>query len=176
MREREGVPRWQTVFIHALISSVRTRPEPAVFLILDSLDKVLAHFFRRGLWIAVLARHHFPQLLLVPRIHSILFLDILLVVVARILVEIPLFGLSLHIRIVTELALPPLFAVTLLEKYTEHRLRVDTEWDLLRLHGLEKLGGFFFGLFGCELIFLTLGLFCFPPFGLRILIGNRLGL
>lgn len=162
------------MFIHALISSVRTSPEPAVFLILHSLDKVFAHLVRRRLRIAVLARHHFPQLLLVPHIHRILFLHILLV--TRILVKILLFGLPLHIRIVTEFAFPPLFAVSLLKIYAEHSLRVDTEWDLLCLDRLEKLSGFPFGLLGCCLILLTLGLFCFLAFGLGVLIRNRLGL
>jgi hypothetical protein len=163
------------VFIHALIASVRTCPEPAVFLILHSLNKVFAHLIRRGLRIAMLAHNHLPQLLLVPRIHRILFLRILLRI-SRVRVQILLGSFPLHVRIVTELAFPSLLAVTLLEKHTEHCLRVDSEWDFLDLYWLEELESFLFGLLGCLLVFLTLGFLCFFSFGIWVLVRGRLGL
>ena len=49
------------MLVHALVASVRTRPAPAVFLVLDSFDKVFAHFLRCGFGVAVLAQDDLAQ-------------------------------------------------------------------------------------------------------------------
>ena len=43
------------MLVHALIASVRTGPEPAVFPVLDCFDEVFADFVSRGFGIAVFA-------------------------------------------------------------------------------------------------------------------------
>ena len=43
--------------IHALITTVRTRPEPAVFPILDSLYEEFADLVSGCLWVSVLAEN-----------------------------------------------------------------------------------------------------------------------
>lgn len=127
------------MLVHALITSIRTDPEPAILLVLDSLDEVLANLIGSGSRIALLAKHNLAQLLLIPVLHRIcfllLFLDLLRI--SGIGVEILLGRLALHTQVVAEFALPALLAVSLLVEETDHRLRIDTERYFLDLHGLE---------------------------------------
>ena len=70
----------------------------------------------------------------------------------------------------TELALPPLVAIPLLIELTQHSLRIDPEWHLLHLYGLEQVGGFPLRLLGGGFLFLAL---CF--FGVLLFLFGRFG-
>ena len=61
----------------------------------------------------------------------------------------------------TELALPPLVAVSLLVELTEDGFGVDAEGDFLNLHGLEELGDFAAGVLSGLLFLLARELFGF---------------
>lgn len=150
------------MFIHALISSVWTYPEPAVLLVLDRLNEVLAHFVRRRLRVAVLAEYDTSQFLLVPLRHVVLLLSIfLLLLVAVVGIQTPLLRLALHVEVVRKLALLALFAVALLEKLAKNGFWVDAKRYFLYLDGLEELSSFFAGLLGCCLFLLALQFFGF---------------
>lgn len=56
-------------------------------------------------------------------------------------------------------ALPPLLAIALLVKLTQHRFRVHAECNLLYLHRFEQFSGFPLQSFRGELLSLSLGLF-----------------
>ncbi len=150
--------------IHALIATIRTRPEPAILPNLHGLDEEFTHFIRRRLRVPMFTHHHQPQLLLVPPRHIILPLLLLLLLLPRIRVQIPLLALPAHIQIVAELALLALLAAALLVELAQHRLRVDAEGHFLDLHGLEKLGGFALGSFGGGFFALAGGLLRFFAF------------
>jgi hypothetical protein len=97
------VPWWQRVLVHALIASVRTCPEPSVFLVLDGCNEELANLVRCCLWIAVLAEHDLSQLIFVPVVHVVLLLLFflgLLVLVSAVGVQTPLLGLALNVEVV----------------------------------------------------------------------------
>lgn len=49
------------MLVHALIASVRTRPEPAVLAHLDRFDEVFAYFIGGGFGIAVFAENDFAE-------------------------------------------------------------------------------------------------------------------
>jgi hypothetical protein len=130
------------VLIHALITAIRTRPEPSVSSVLDRFDEKFAHFVGRRLGIAVFAEHHISQLLLVPLLHAILllnriflgfFLLFLLFLISSICVQTSLVDFTLDSQVVRELALPAFVAVTLLVKLAEDSLWIDTERHLLYL-------------------------------------------
>lgn len=165
-RYQNHIPRRQAVFVHALVATIRTGPEPSVFLILDGLDEVLAHLLCRRTWISVLAEYHTSQLFLVPLIHSIRFL--VLFYISRICIKIFLGRLPLHSRVMAELALFTLFTEALFEKGTKHGLRIDTKGHLLRLQRLKQLGGLTASLFSSGFVFFLL---CFCGF-FAFLIGG----
>lgn len=48
------------MLIKTFVSTIWTLPEPSIFLVLDSLDEVLADFVGRSLGIAMLAQHNTP--------------------------------------------------------------------------------------------------------------------
>ena len=62
------------MLVHALVTTIRTRPEPAVFSVLHRLDEELTHLICRCLWVAVFTEHHLPQLLFIPLFHAVLLL------------------------------------------------------------------------------------------------------
>lgn len=152
-KKEKNIPRRQTMPVHALITTIRTSPEPTILAILDGLDKVLAHLVRRRLGIAMLAHDDLTQLLLIPIIHTLLLLGSLLVVLvlallalARVRVQRLLGTLHADAEVMRELALAALFAGALFEKLAHDRLGIDAERHLLHLHGLEQLGGLLLGL------------------------------
>lgn len=167
------------MLIHALITAIRTSPEPTILLVLDRLDKVLADLVGGCAWVSVLAHHDTAQLLLVPVVHGI-GLPGFLFRLTGVSVEILLRGLALNVHIVTELALAALLTTTLLVEHTQHGLGVNTERHLLDLDGLEELCclllgqlsglllGLTLGLLGCLLLFVGILVGC----GLRIQLGN----
>jgi hypothetical protein len=149
------------MFVKTFVSTIWTYPEPTILLVLDGLDKVLAHFVRCRLRISVFALDHIPQLLFVPLSHVVLLLCLFLVLLVSVVrVQTPLLSLALHIGVVRELAFLALFAIALLEKLTENGFGVNAEWHLLNLDGFEELGDFFAGLLSGRLFFLLLELFC----------------
>lgn len=158
------------MLVHALITSVRASPEPAILLVLHRLDKVLADLVGGRTRVTVLAQHDTAQLLLVPLVHSIRLL-LLLLVLTRIGVEILLGRFALDVHVVTELALPTLVAAALLVEDTQNGLGVDTERHLLHLDRLEQLGSFTLGQLGGSLLGLALLPLCF----LLLLIGGLVG-
>lgn len=79
-----------------------TRPEPSVLLVLDRIDKVLAHLVGRGLRVALLARNNLAQLLFVPVLHRVLLLAL---DAPHVLVQVLLLLLPLDAEVVRELAL-----------------------------------------------------------------------
>ena len=133
--------------IHALITTIGTSPEPAIFLILDRLNKVLADLVGRGTGIPLFAQHDLAQFLFIPVVHSILLLRLFLssLNITRISVQILFSGLPLDIQVMTELALLALLAIALFMEHTEHGLRIHTERNLLRLQWLKQLCGFLLG-------------------------------
>lgn len=143
------------MFVHALVASIRTNPEPTVLLVLDGLNKVLANFLGSRPRVAVLAENNFAKFLFVPFVHCVALLRLLLLFlrISRIGVEILLGRFPLNVQIMTELALLSLFTVALLVEDTQDGLRVDTKRNLLNLHGLEQLQGFLL----CSLSGLLLG-------------------
>src|SRR5438034_9877024 len=118
MERDNDIPRWQAVSVHALITPIRTRPEPAVLLILHRFDKIFAHFVRCRLWIAMFAQYNSPQLFFIPFIHCIVFL-VVLFSISCIRVQIFLSRFPLYAKVVTEFTLSSLLAVPFLIKYTE---------------------------------------------------------
>jgi len=158
------------MLIHALISSVRTSPEPSILLILDRLDEVFAYFIRRRLRIPMLTQHHLAQLLLIPIVHAILLL-VLLLLLSTICVQTLLLCLALDRQIVTKLALPTLVAVAFFVELAEDCLWIDTEGHLLDLYGLEEVGDFAACVLGGLLFLFTLELFGF----LLLLVGSLCG-
>ena len=131
------------MLIHALITAIRTRPEPSVSSILDRFDEKFAHFVGRRLGIAVFAEHHISQLLLVPLLHAILLLNriflgfflllLFFFLISSICVQASLVDFALDSQVVRELALPAFVAVTLLVELAEDSLWIDTERHLLYL-------------------------------------------
>lgn len=164
------------MLVHAPIAAVGTRPQPAVFPVLDRLDEVFADFVRGGFRVAVFAQHDLPQLRLVPRRHVVFpsaaaffpfpFFTIIvfLLFVPRILIQIPLGTLPPHLQIMAEFALLPLLAVALLEELAHHRLGVHPEWHLLDLDRLEQFGRFAFRRFRRGFFALPGGFFGVFPF------------
>lgn len=149
------------MLVHALVASIRTCPEPAILLVLDGLDEVLAHLVCCGLGVAVFAEHDIAQLLLVPVVHVVLLLALLLLLlllVSAVGVQAPLLRLALHIQVVGELAAFALLAVALLEELTKDCLGIDAEWHLLHLDRLEKLSHLLLSLLRCLLLLLFLRL------------------
>lgn len=165
------------MLIHALITSIRASPEPAILLVLDCLDKVLADLVGSRPRVTVLAHHDTAQLLLVPLIHGIGLLLILLVL-TRIGVKILLGRLALDIHVVAELALLALLTTTLLVEDTKNGLGIHTEGHLLHLDRLEQLGGFTLGPLGGGLFGLALCLLGFLLLGIERLVrcGHRIQL
>ena len=100
-------------------------------------------------WVARLGQDDLPQLVVIPLVHRVLLLP------AGILVQVLLLHLPLHVLVVAELALVPLLAVAGLVERAEHRLRIDAEGDLLRLHRLEQRGLLLPPLLLCELLLFT---------------------
>ena len=88
-----------------------------------------------------------------------LFLFPLLLRIPTILIQIPLLPLSLHRKIMAELAFPALFAIALLVVLTQHRLRIHTERHFLNLHRFEEIGRFTFGLIRGGFFLFALGFF-----------------
>lgn len=166
------------MLVHALVTSIRTSPEPTVLLVLDSLDEVLADLIRSRARVTVLAEDDLAQLLLIPVVNRILLLRLFLgrLHVSGIGVEILLGRLALNTRVVTELALATLLTVTLLVENAKHSLRIHTEGNLLNLHGLEQLQGLLLGLLGGLLLGLSAGLLGFLLLCIGVLVGCRLGL
>lgn len=166
------------MLVHALVTSIRTSPEPTVLLVLDSLDEVLADLIRSRARVTVLAEDDLAQLLLIPVVNRILLLRLFLgrLHVSGIGVEILLGRLALNTRVVTELALATLLTVTLLVENAKHSLWIHTEGNLLNLHGLEQLQGLLLGLLGGLLLGLSAGLLGFLLLCIGVLVGCRLGL
>ena len=130
------------MLVHALITAIWTRPEPSVSAVLDRLDEEFAHLVGCRLGIAVFAEHHVPQLLLVPLLHAILFLNriffgflllLFFFLISSVCVQTSLVDFTLDSQVVREFALPTFVAVTLLVELTEDSLGVDTEGHLLNL-------------------------------------------
>lgn len=160
--------------IHAFVTTIWTGPEPAVFLIFNRLNKILANFLRCRPRVPVFAQDHISQLGFVPLFHGILLLSVITFCISRIRVQVPLCRLSLHAEVVAEFAFFALFAMALLEKLAHNGLRVDTKGHFLHLHGLEKLGCFSLGLLLGGFFGGSTSLFGFFAFLVRILVGFRL--
>lgn len=134
--------------IHALISTIRTRPEPTIFLILNRLNEIFAHFISRRLRITMFTQHHISQFRLIPLINRILFFAISSGLrISRVRVQIPLRRFSLDTQVVAEFTLFALVAVSLFIELADHSLWVDAKRYLLYLNGLEEFCGVAFGLF-----------------------------
>jgi len=150
--------------VHALVTSIWTNPEPTVFLVLHSFDKVLAHFVGSCSRVSVLAQDDLPQFLFVPLIHRVILLFILCCLrccsVSAVRVNVLLGGLPLDAQIMAELALVALLAIALLVEHTENGLGVDAERNLLDLHRLEQLRDLLPRLLRRRLLLLTTGLLC----------------
>lgn len=157
--------------VHALVTSIRTGPEPTVLALLDSLDEELANLVGGGLGVAVLAHDDVSQLGLVPISHVVLLLLItLVVVVAGVGVQALLLALHADGRVVGELAFFALVAGALFEELTQDRLGVDAKGHLLDLDRLEEFGSLALGGLGGLLLLLAEGLF-----GVLFLLLRRLG-
>ena len=135
-----GIPWWQSVLVHALVGAVGADPEPAVFAVLDGLDKELADLVGRRALVALLRQHDGPQLLFVPvrRRLRLLLLLLLFFVVTGVRVQTALRRLAVNVQVVGKLALLALVTVALLEEDAQHRLRVDAKRNLLDLHRLVQ--------------------------------------
>lgn len=84
------------MLVHALISSIRTRPEPTVFTLLNCLDEEFADLVCGGLLVPLFRQYYSIQFCLVPIIHRLgLLLDFILL--PRVLIQILLCRLPLHI-------------------------------------------------------------------------------
>lgn len=164
------------MLVHALITSIRASPEPAILLVLDRLDKVLADLVCSGTGVAVLAEYNAAQLLLVPVLHSIglLLLFLRLLGITRVRVQILLGRLALDVQVMAELALATLVATALLVKNTQHSLRVHAEGHLLHLHGLEQISRLSLRILGGLLLGLALLLLGFFPLGVGRFAGRGL--
>ena len=168
------------MLVHALVTTIGTNPEPTILLVLHSLNKELANFFGSRPGVSMFAQYDAAQLLLVPLIHSISLLSVLLAFpgITRVGVQILLGRLALNVQVMTELALATLLTATLLVELAQNSLRVDTEWNLLYLDGLEQLCRFFLSCLGSLLFGLTLGLLSgsFLLFGVLVGCGLRVQL
>lgn len=166
------------MLVHALITSIRTSPEPAILLVLHSLDKELADLLGGRSGVAVLAEHNAAQLLLVPVFHLVGLLRLLrcLLIITRIGIQILLGGLALDIHVMTELALAALFAATLLVEETQHGLRIDTEGHFLYLYRLVQVCSLPLGVLGGLLLCLTLELLSSFPLVIGGFVRGRLRL
>lgn len=136
------------MLVHALVAAIRTGPEPAVLLVLDGLDEVLADLLGRRARVSMLAHNDIAQLLLVPVVYRVSLLSLLLgrLDVSRVGVKIDLGRLALHVGVMAEFALAALLTVALLEEDTKHGLGVHAEGHLLDMHGLEQLRRILLGL------------------------------
>lgn len=161
------------MLVHALITSIRASPEPAILLVLDRLDKVLADLIGGGTRITVLAEHDAAQLLLIPIIHSIglLLLFLGFFGITRVGVQILLGRLPLNVQVMAELALATLVATALLVEDTQNSLRVHAERNLLYLYGLEQVCRLSLRILGGLLLGLTLRLLGFFPLGVGRFVG-----
>lgn len=162
--------------IHALITTVWTRPEPTIFSVLDCLNEVFADFLSRRPWITMLAKHHITKLFLIPLLHSILLFNLGGIVfrISRVRVQIPLSRFAFNTQVVTEFTFSALLAMSLFIEHTHHGLGVDSERDFLNLNRLKEFEGFSLCLFGGCLFGFTA---CFLGFfALLIGIFGRLGL
>lgn len=66
------------MFIHAFITSIRTRPKPTVLPFLDGLNEIFANFVGRRFRVSVFTQDDLSQFLLVPVVHLVfLFLFLL---------------------------------------------------------------------------------------------------
>lgn len=54
------------MYIFAVVSAVRTRPEPTVLALFNGLNEIFANFVCRGFGIAMLGHNDLPQFVLVP--------------------------------------------------------------------------------------------------------------
>ena len=174
----EDIPWRQAVLVHALVSSIRTRPEPTIFLVLHSLDEELAHLVGGCARVSVFAENNTSKLLLVPVIHGILLLLVFFLgfLITRVGVQILLGGLTFDIGVVGELALPALFTVALLEEKTQNSLWVNAEWNLLDLYRLEELKSLLLGLLCGFLFSLTLLLICGLLFLVCVFVAGSLSI
>ena len=148
--------------VFALVASVRTHPKPAVLLVLDCLNKELAHLVCCRLWVPVLAHNDLCKFFLVPVVHAIFLLRgslLRLLLISGVRVQTSLLRLALDSQVMTKLALPALVAMPLLVELTEYGFRVDAKGHLLDLDGLEEVGGFFGQLLCCCLFLFSLQLF-----------------
>lgn len=158
--------------VHALITTIRTRPEPTIFLILNRLDEIFAHFVGRRLRIPMFTQHHISQFRLIPLINRIFFFAISSGLrISRIGVQIPLGGFPLHTEIVTEFTLLALVAVSLFIELAHHSLGVHAKWHFLYLDGLEEFCGILSGLFFGGLLGGSTRLFGFFLFLVGVFVG-----
>lgn len=166
------------MLVHALVSSIGAAPEPAILLVLHSLDEVLAHLVGGRPRVAVFTHDNLAQCLLVPFIHGVSLLGLLLglLSITRVGVKILLGRLALNVQVMAELALAAFVAVALFVVDTEDRLRIDTEGNLLYLHRLEKIGRLLLRLFRGLLLSLTSSLLGFFPLCFRSFVVRGLRL
>jgi hypothetical protein len=158
--------------IHALITTIRTSPEPTIFLILNRLNEIFAHFVGSRLRIPMFTQHHISQLGLIPLVNRILFFAISSIIrISRIRVQIPLGRFSLDTQVVTEFALFALVAVSLFVELAYHSLWVNAKGNFLYLDGLEEFCSILFGLFFGGLFGGTTGFFGFFLFLVGVFVG-----
>ena len=50
------------MFIHTLVASIWTCPEPSILAVFDSFNKKLAYFIRGGFGVSMLAQNNLPKL------------------------------------------------------------------------------------------------------------------
>lgn len=43
------------MLVHALVATIGTGPEPAIFAVFNGIDEILAHLIRGGFWVPMLA-------------------------------------------------------------------------------------------------------------------------
>lgn len=158
--------------IHALITTIRTRPEPSIFLILNRFNKVFAHFISRRLRIPMFTQHHISQFRLIPLINRILFFAISSSLrISRVRVQIPLHRFPLDTQVVAEFTFFALVAVSLFIKLTDHSLWIHAKRYLLYLNRLEEFCGVPFGLFLGSLFGGSACLFGFFLFLVGVFVG-----
>lgn len=161
--------------IHALITTIRTRPEPTIFLILHRLNEIFTHFVGRRLRIPVFTQHHISQFRLIPLINRIFLLAISSSLrISRIRVQIPLGRFPFHAKIVAEFTLFALVAVSLFIELAYDGFGIHTKGHFLYLDGLEEFGGILSGLFFGSLFGGSTRLFGFFPFLVGVFVGLRL--
>lgn len=78
------------MLVHALVTAIRTSPEPTILSILDSLDEELAHLVGCRLGVTVLGHDDIAQLFLVPISHIIL----LPLLILLLLLQLPRIGIQ----------------------------------------------------------------------------------